>query len=187
MNLTHAQLVALASDWLWRRGCQVVITELTTSCGEIPDAIGWHTNGYATTSMLIECKTSRADYRADRQKIARLLPDRRMGRECLYLAPAGVLTADEVRAQGWGLLEAVPATRERWSVHGWSVRHTVGAIEGEANHAQETAFLISALRRVPGSIRGVRCRVYTLDSASEPRATLGVLAEDATDASEGAS
>lgn len=58
----HDVLVQLAERWLRRRGFRVTGAELhAAGCREQMDAIGFRTN----TTAVVECKTSRADFRAD--------------------------------------------------------------------------------------------------------------------------
>lgn len=64
---THKQLVERAGAWLLSYyRCQPILLE-HASCPEIPDAIGWCPEG----SVVIECKTSRADYGNEADKYAR--------------------------------------------------------------------------------------------------------------------
>lgn len=100
--LTHAELCAIGERWLRSRGCRVVLRDPFKAqvwTGECPDVIGWR-DGY---SILIEAKTSRADFFADRHKRFRMEPEKGMGDSRLYLAPHGVLTASDM-PEGWGLL-----------------------------------------------------------------------------------
>lgn len=73
-----------------------MLTELTTRDPEIPDALGWLPNGW---SIMVECKTSRSDFLADKKK-----GDRRLGQERYYLTPKGLLDPTQV-PEPWGLLE----------------------------------------------------------------------------------
>jgi hypothetical protein len=52
----------------------------------------------------VECKVTRADFLADRAKPFRAKPDKGVGSERFYLAPAGLLRIGEL-PEGWGLLE----------------------------------------------------------------------------------
>jgi len=99
--MAHEKLVTAAVAWLRRYGCGVVLSEQSCASGETPDAIGWKR---ACHSVVVECKISRADFLADRDKPFRLKPGRGMGCERFYLAPAGLVSANEV-PEGWGLLE----------------------------------------------------------------------------------
>jgi len=78
------------------------MTEMATVCtsGERPDAIGWR----SSHSILIECKTSRADFRVDASKPFRRDATRGMGSLRFFMAPVGIIRATELPA-GWGLLE----------------------------------------------------------------------------------
>ena len=60
-NLTHKQLVNVASKKLKKWNCYPILTELVTWNNEIPDAIGWT----CRCSILFECKASRSDFLAD--------------------------------------------------------------------------------------------------------------------------
>ncbi len=115
---THVELVARAARWLryscqLRTGyrvsgeprretvrCAVVFCELVTSAPETPDAIGFANGG--GTSVLIECKTSRADFHKDKTKWHRRGACG-MGDYRFIIAPDGLLTPAEM-ADDWGLL-----------------------------------------------------------------------------------
>ena len=135
--MTHEKLVTAAVAWLRRYGCGVVLSEQSCASGETPDAIGWKR---ACHSVVVECKISRSDFLADRDKPFRLKPEKGMGCERFYLAPAGLISANEVPL-GWGLLELrgrevvelVPASKR--------MRGTVGL-------RYEMNLLLASLRRV---------------------------------------
>jgi len=99
--VTHSQLVQKAVAWLRAYRCGVVLSEQACISGEMPDAIGWKR---ACHSVLVECKVSRADFLADREKPFRRKPELGVGCERFYLAPAGLIRPDEL-LPGWGLLE----------------------------------------------------------------------------------
>lgn len=104
--MTHAELVTRAERWLKNTlHCRVVLTELRayTITGEIPDAIGW-VNG---RSVMVECKTSRADFIADQKKVHRQrerLGLNGIGQWRFYLTSEGLLNGLEL-PPGWGLYE----------------------------------------------------------------------------------
>jgi hypothetical protein len=100
--VTHAQLTAKAVEWLRHYGCGIVLSEQACVSGEVPDAIGWRG---VCRSVVVECKLSRADFRADRAKPFRQNPALGLGCERWYLTPAGLLSPSEL-PQHWGLLEA---------------------------------------------------------------------------------
>jgi hypothetical protein len=99
--MTHAQLVQKAVAWLRSYRCGVVLSEQACLSGEMPDAIGWKR---ACHSVLVECKISRADFLADRDKPFRLKQELGLGCERFYLTPTDMLRPEELPA-GWGLLE----------------------------------------------------------------------------------
>ncbi len=147
---THGQMVEVAARWLRRtRACSVVITEMTSTLSEIPDAIGWRVAQH--WSILVECKISRGDFRRDADKPHRgILSDQSVGQERYYLAPKGVLKAADM-PPGWGLIE--------WD--GKRVSYLVKLEEyavprDHARAAAEVPLLCSALRREQGGgINGV--------------------------------
>lgn len=100
--MTHAELVKRAERWLRRTcRCGVVLCEVGTF--EIPDAIGWRYGG--RLSIIVECKASRADFLADKQKPFRKPGDiAAMGDERYFLTVPGIVKVEEL-PQGWGLLE----------------------------------------------------------------------------------
>jgi hypothetical protein len=87
--------------WLRAYRCGVVLSEQACASGEMPDAIGWKR---ACHSVLVECKVSRSDFLADRDKPFRRKPQNGVGCERFYLTPAGLIREEELPA-GWGLLE----------------------------------------------------------------------------------
>ena len=99
--MTHAALVQKAIAWLRSYRCGVVLSEQSCASGEMPDAIGWKR---ACHSVLVECKVSRNDFLADREKPFRRKPQSGMGCERFYLTSPGLLGLEELPA-GWGLLE----------------------------------------------------------------------------------
>jgi hypothetical protein len=99
--MTHAQLVQKAVAWLRSYRCGVILSEQACLSGEMPDAIGWKR---ACHSVLIECKISRADFLADRDKPFRRKQELGLGCERFYLTPAAMLRPEELPT-GWGLLE----------------------------------------------------------------------------------
>jgi hypothetical protein len=105
-NSLHNELCRQGKRWLEKTiGARLAISEIVCNSiwGEIPDVIGWK-SGY---SLLIECKTSRADFKADSKKIFRMNPDYGMGTFRLYLCPDETIKPDEL-PKGWGLLYYSP-------------------------------------------------------------------------------
>lgn len=99
--LTHKQLVVLAAQILKRMGYPYILCEPGFRT-EMPDALGMSEN----MTALIECKTSRNDFLADRKKSFRIHPETGLGRQRFYLVNKGVCTPGEI-PEGWQLIEAV--------------------------------------------------------------------------------
>ena len=135
--MTHAKLVELAVGWLRRYRCGVVLSEQACVSGEMPDAIGWKK---ACHSVLIECKVSRADFLADREKPFRRKPEEGVGCERFYLAPRGLIRVDELPA-GWGLIEVCGREIER-------VKPSAKNLRSEVGFRYEMNLLLASLRRV---------------------------------------
>jgi hypothetical protein len=135
----HQQLVRLAEVWLRRYyRCGIVLSEQSCSSGETPDVIAWKGK---CRSVLVECKISRADFLADRDKPFRRSPELGMGCERFYLAPAGMIGADELPAK-WGLLEV--KSREVKV----AVRPSRVSQRSQAGLMLEMNLLLASLRRV---------------------------------------
>ncbi len=135
--MTPEKLVARAVAWLRRYGCGVVLSEQSCSNGETPDAIGWKR---ACHSVVVECKISRADFLADRDKPFRRKSELGMGCERYYLAQPGLIKPDELPA-GWGLLEL----RGREVVQ---VSPSAGKLRSARGFRYEMNLLLASLRRV---------------------------------------
>lgn len=102
----HDELCKQGVRWLKKTiGARLAISEIVCSntYGEIPDVIGWK----SSYSILIECKTSRSDFKADSKKIFRQFPDFGRGQLRLYLCPDGIIKPEEL-PEGWGLLYYSP-------------------------------------------------------------------------------
>jgi len=122
---------------LRRYRCGVVLSEQACVSGEMPDAIGWKK---ACHSVLVECKVSRADFLADRDKPFRQKSELGVGCERYYLAPDGLIRTEELPA-GWGLLVVCGREIERVKASAKNLRSAVG-FESEMN------LLLASLRRV---------------------------------------
>lgn len=135
--MTHAQLVERAVRWLRSYRCGVVLSEQACVSGEMPDAIGWKR---ANHSVLVECKVTRADFMADRGKPFRSKPEHGVGSERFYLAPPGLVRAEELPA-GWGLLELRRGRVEMVQASAKNLRTVKG-------FGYEMNLLLASLRRV---------------------------------------
>jgi hypothetical protein len=137
--MTHQQLVRIAEQWLRSRyRCGIVLSEQSCASGETPDVIAWKG---ACRSVIVECKVSRADFFADREKPFRKDPELAMGCERFYLVPQGLIRADELPKK-WGLLET----------KGREVRMAVKPCRqsqrSETGLMREMNLLLASLRRV---------------------------------------
>ena len=158
-NSQHAELCALGERWLRGSGrCRVVLRDpfkAAVASGECPDVIGWG----GGISILIECKTSRRDFLADRRKCFRVKPELGMGDFRLFLAPPGIIHVADL-PEGWGLLVAEsgkvrihgPMPRQYTMKCYGVTRKTRNAIHWypapfKGNKDAENAMLVSALAR----------------------------------------
>lgn len=135
--VTHEKLVSKAVSWLRNYGCGVVLSEQSCASGEAPDAIGWKRGCH---SVVVECKISRADFLADREKPFRRKPQLGMGCERYYLAPAGLIAPGDLPG-GWGLLELCGREVELTIVSSGKLRSARG-------FRYEMNLLLASLRRV---------------------------------------
>jgi len=135
--MTHAQLIEKAVHWLRRYRCGVVLSEQACVSGEMPDAIGWK---QASHSVLVECKVTRGDFLADRAKPFRVKPEKGVGNERFYLAPAGLIKPEELPT-GWGLLELQKGRVEM-------VRPSARNLRTATGFRYEMNLLLASLRRV---------------------------------------
>ncbi len=151
---THAELCSLAHAWLKRSAsaggpaCQIAFREVKVQTrGEAADAIGFRLVSDECHSVLIECKTSRADFLADRKKPHRHAATG-MGTYRYYLAPAGLIKTDELPRR-WGLIEVDERNRLR-VVAGRTAGHrpTTDDWKHEANIFHEWQLLGRLLSRV---------------------------------------
>ena len=104
-GLTHAKLVAKGVKWLRGQGGKqwsspIVCGELVAMGIEIPDVIGFSSGG---GSSLIECKTSKSDFKRDKKKMFRSVPQMGMGKYRFYMCPTGLIEKDDL-PDSWGLL-----------------------------------------------------------------------------------
>jgi hypothetical protein len=104
-KMTHTELIERGAKWLKNSGIgfqrfPLVITELTTVASEIPDIIGFNNN----CSIVVECKVSLSDFKADQKKPCRSYVNQ-LGQMRCYLCPVGLIKK-EIVPEGWGLLYA---------------------------------------------------------------------------------
>lgn len=105
--ITHDELVRRAERWLLNSvGCTLVLTDhLPRLHGEMPDALGF--KPLAQQTVLVEAKTNRSDYLADRNKLWRARADAGVGSWRYYLCPPEVIRPEDL-PDGWRLLWCEP-------------------------------------------------------------------------------
>lgn len=98
--MTHKEIVEKLSKWLRRHkenikipNCSLVLSEFVTAnyCGETPDILGFN----YWTSVMIEVKTSRSDFKADMKKRFKKF-SKGSGEFKFYACPYGMLDPDEM-------------------------------------------------------------------------------------------
>lgn len=142
----HRRLCVKAGEWLKNNDgkmaprCTYVAVELVTATAETPDVFGWN----YWTSVIIEVKTSRSDFLADKKKSFRILPDYGIGEYRYYCCPAGLIKEHEL-PESWGLIYEVGGKLE-------VVRR---ASRQPANYRAELTLCTSILRR-----EGIKPQVF---------------------------
>lgn len=161
---SHSELVEIARQWLVRQKCTVITTEIATAAMEQPDALGWRW----CRSMLVECKVSVSDFKADSKKTFRQKGWRGLGQERYYLTPNGLISEAELPS-GWGLLE----------YDGKRVRTVKKSEDHDADARGEILVLSSLLRRIgQNAPKGVSIKCYELNTGN--RCTLTIEDEPET-------
>lgn len=97
--MTHRNLVEIGYKWALSR-CGFAFKELSCVNAEIADVIGFNSNG----TFLLEAKTSRADFIADKKKPFRCNPCIGMGDWRFFIVPKGLVKIEELPDM-WGLIE----------------------------------------------------------------------------------
>ena len=148
--MKHWELVVAACKQLKSWSCSPVAAELVTcnGTGEVPDAIGWTSR----CSILFECKTSRADFLRDRQKLFRYdLSRLGMGDYRFYLGNYGVVHSADELPEGWGYYEVNERNTKPILVHRFGVKYQLTGIPPLAgNQHNEINILRSIIRRKGG-------------------------------------
>ncbi len=97
--ITHDDLVNIGYKWVMKH-CGVAFKELKAAHNEIPDVLGFNSNG----SFLLEAKTSRADYFLDKKKHFRQFSGKGVGDWRFFIVPKGLIKIEEL-PENWGLIE----------------------------------------------------------------------------------
>ena len=92
MNMTHDEMVLRVASWMNKTSKVVLRDAMRTINKEQPDVMAWKTN----ISILIEVKTTRADFLADKRKSFRKNPSEGMGDWRFYACEPGVINVSDL-------------------------------------------------------------------------------------------
>lgn len=159
-TLDHSALCEIAKKWLLRpnsqrgHGCNVALSECRSGwVGEMPDAIGYRAATITTDTVLVEAKTSRADFLADAKKPHRA-DGEGIGLYRYYMCPEGLIQPEEVPAR-WGLLWVTPRGRIIPKLGPVALSNNCGTFDALAepwrhtrNTDRETWLLVRVLARI---------------------------------------
>jgi hypothetical protein len=156
---THADLVKIAERWLYKTmGCGVVFTELVTMADETPDAFGLRSD----YTILVECKTSKADFFADQKKRFRKNPEEGIGDYRFYLCPKDLISPNELPSK-WGLLYFDGKKVKKIKAPKGNIASSWIDFKFDKSERKELRIMYSALRRI--HLRGhLGCIYETPDS-----------------------
>ena len=157
VGFSHADLVKIGEKWLINsKGCGFALIELRTLNSETPDAIGFRSG----VSILVEAKTSRADFFADKRKSFRKNTSTGMGTFRYFLCPKGIIKPEDLPKK-WGLLWVNEKGKVRQKVGPkgsiWTSKNRVN-FRFECSIQAEWNMMYSALRRLHK--RGVLPQIY---------------------------
>ena len=156
-KFSHAELNQIACKWLLSMGCTIVLSELKTwGTFEIADVIGFK-SGF---SIVIESKTSRSDFLADKKKPWRKDPKKGMGNYRFFLCEEGIIKPEDLPPK-WGLL------------HPWGIKvkkavypKVMGFWAGDTSFYQdcymegERGLLVSAAMRLGNQHTNISDKIY---------------------------
>lgn len=142
-NREHEKLIEIGYVWLIKSiKCSFAFKNLISYAKEKPDLIGWKNQD----SILIECKTSRSDFLADKKKSFRIHGNMGVGNYRFYLVPESLLNIDDI-PEKWGWL----AVNEKGKIRKCLFpKGNVWNNESrfESHLPSERVMLCSALRRI---------------------------------------
>lgn len=108
----HGELCDVGVRWCLRTasqkgGCMsLAFAEIgAETVTEMPDVYGFDKRG---ETVVLEIKTSRSDFLADKRKEFRANPDLGMGDFRYYMCPKGVITEEDLAGTKWGLIYVSP-------------------------------------------------------------------------------
>lgn len=143
MIFTHAQLCNIGEKYLrTTMNCKVTAKELTSTNSEIPDVIGFK----ESYSYLLEAKTSRTDFFADKKKPFRLHPERGMGDFRYFICEKDLIKIEDLPPK-WGLIYISDKGKARL-IYGNKNNQYKGRFWFKKNIEAEHRLMFSMLRRV---------------------------------------
>ena len=152
--MVHFEIVQRAEKFLKAMNCKIVIRDpfkALTMSGEAPDAIGWKSG----VSFLIEVKTSRSDFLADKKKRFRIKPEQGMGDWRFYMCPPEIIKPDDL-PEGWGLLwierKTITVVKD---VDRTMHRGIISEYRHEVHPRSDRGLLYSIARRRLGGLDGI--------------------------------
>ena len=99
--MTHRELVDLSHKFVLKNmSCGFAVKELKTTCKEIVDVLGFGAWGH---SILLEIKTSFADFKRDAKKSFRINPAEGVGKYRFYVCPKNLIQVEDL-PDNWGLI-----------------------------------------------------------------------------------
>jgi hypothetical protein len=143
--MTHTELIEIGYKWLMNR-CSFAFKDFVTAggFGEVPDVIGFNNSG----SFLIEAKTSRSDFLADKKKKFREFPEYGMGDWRFFIAPKSLIKIDELPDM-WGLIEVNEKGKARCVYNPFGKGNIYSRWKRNAKYEKsEIVMFKSALRRL---------------------------------------
>ncbi|MAX51433.1 MAG: hypothetical protein CMH22_05595 [Methylophaga sp.] len=139
--MTHSEIVKISAKWLKKHNknilvpnCPTVLSEFSsaTVTGEIPDIIGF----CSWASVLIEVKTSRSDFLADKKKKFRKNCELGVGEFRYFCCTENLISVRELPSN-WGLLYLIDD----------KIEIIQKAVKQTANLNCERTLLLSLIRR----------------------------------------
>ena len=141
--MTHSELVEIGYKWCLTK-CAFAFKELVTLESEQPDIIGFNSNG----TFLLEAKTSRADFFADKKKMFRIHSFMGMGDWRFFICPIDLILIDEL-PKGWGLIEVNSIGKANTVFNPYGKGNIYSNWDRlEKNERAEKSLMFSALRRL---------------------------------------
>lgn len=143
--MIHKDLIDIGYKWCLKR-CGFAFKELVTMniSGEIPDIIGFNTDG----TFLLEAKISRIDFLKDKKKFFRINSECGMGDWRFFICPTGLLKKTDLPNM-WGLIEVSENNKVRISYNPFGKGNIYSNwLRNKKSTSSEMKMLYSALRRL---------------------------------------